>query len=1026
MAAGHGIRAQVLALTIGAVVAAAPASASDRHGTRVATGTVVRQTAAESMRGGRAEARGPHALPVRRGEPAKRQMTGAQRLSLGRSDGPRTSFGSTFNFAGPSLGADSTAFPPDTQGAVGPSQFLVTINGRFRSYSKATGLPDGALDQDPDAFFAGQLSTPPPGGFVFSSDPHVRYDRLSQHWFIVMIDAPLDASLNATKANRILVAYSDGPTLSPSTVWTKFFVQVSGTFADYPTLGVDANALYVGTNNFAITSPFGFQSTSGYVLSKSSVLGGGTPVVTTFTFATGTGSGPFTPQGADNPDPGATQGYFVGVDNAVFSQLDVIRISSPGGSAPTASSSIAVGVPTTRFPINVPHLGNTGGLLDALDDRLFAASIRNNRLWTAHNIQVNSSGNASASGNRDGSRWYELNVTPATPSVVQSGTVFDSSATNPLSYWIPTVAVSGQGHMAIGGSVAGAARHADAWFSGRLSADTLGATDAPTLYTASPFAYNPPADTGSPRRWGDYSAVSLDPVDDMTMWTIQEYASATNTWATRIARLRAPGPAIPASVSPRPQTGQASASVTLTGTTTGGRGFFDPGPGFNRPGLTAGCGVDVTSVTVNSPSQASLMLDTTAATNAPCSLTFTNPDGQSATASVNLLERAPTAVDDTRSAAQDSVLNGSSVLANDSDPDGDALTAAKASDPSHGTVSVNANGTFTYTPAAGYTGPDSFTYTASDGTLQDTGTVSITVTAVTNHPPVAVDDAYSVPQDSVLNGSSVLANDSDPDGDALTAAKASDPSHGTVSVNANGTFTYTPAAGYTGPDSFTYTASDAALQDTGTVSITVTAVNHAPVTVGDAYSDAQDTVLSGTSVLANDSDPDGDPLTAAKASDPSHGAVTMNADGTFTYTPVAGYSGPDGFTYTASDGTLQTIGTVSIAVTPVAQQQQPPITQQPLPDMSTPGAQQPQITKLTIRLKQLKKRHGKRRLQASGAGPAGAAVRVALRRNGKWIGLRTVKATNGRWRVVFRFKRRGRYRVVATSGQQRASANKRI
>jgi VCBS repeat-containing protein len=1006
IAAGHGIRVPLVALTIGAVVAAAPASAADRHGTRVATGPVVRQTAAESMRGGRAEARGPHALPARRGEPAKRQRTGAQRLSLGRSAGPRTSFGSTFSFAGPSLGSDTTAFPPDTQGAVGPSQFLVTINGRFRSYSKATGLPDGALDQDSDAFFAGQLSTPPPGGFVFSSDPHVRYDRLSQHWFIVMIDAPLDASLNATKANRILVAYSDGPTLSPSTVWTKFFVQVSGTFADYPTLGVDANALYVGTNNFSITSPFGFQSTSGYVLSKSSVLGG-TPIVTSFAFATGTGAGPFTPQGADNPDPGATQGYYVGVDNAAFSQLDVIRISSPGGSTPTASGSIAVSVPTTRFPISVPHQGNTGGLLDALDDRLFAASIRNNRLWTAHNIEVNSSGNASASGNRDGSRWYELNVTPATPTVVQSGTVFDSSATNPLSYWIPTVAVSGQGHMAVGGSVAGAGHHADAWFSGRLSGDTLGTTDAPTLYTASPFAYNPPADTGSPRRWGDYSAVSLDPVDDMTMWTIQEYTSATNTWGTRIARLRAPGPAIPASASPRALTGQASVGVTLTGATTGGRGFFDPGAGFTRPDVTAGCGVDVTAVTVNSPNQATLTLDTTAATNAPCSITFTNPDGQAASASVNVLERAPTAVDDTGSVAQDSVLNGASVLSNDGDPDGDALTAARASDPSHGTVSVNADGTFTYTPAAGYTGPDSFTYTASDGTLQDTGTVSITVTAVTNHPPVAVDDAYSVPQDSVLNGSSVLANDSDPDSDPLTAAKASNPSHGTVTMNADGTFTYTPAAGYSGPDSFTYTASDGTLQDTGTVSITVSAAtDHAPVAVGDAYSVAQGTVLSGSSVLANDSDPDGDPLTAAKASDPSHGAVTMNADGTFTYMPAAGYSGPDGFTYTASDGTLPATGTVAIAVTPVLQP--------------------PPITKLTLKLKQLKKRQGKRRLQASGAGPAGAAVRVALRRNGKWIGLRTVKVSNGSWRVVFRFKRHGRYRVVATSGQQRASANKRI
>jgi VCBS repeat-containing protein len=165
-------------------------------------------------------------------------------------------------------------------------------------------------------------------------------------------------------------------------------------------------------------------------------------------------------------------------------------------------------------------------------------------------------------------------------------------------------------------------------------------------------------------------------------------------------------------------------------------------------------------------------------------------------------------------------------------------------------------------------------------------------------------------------------------------------------------------------------------------------------------------VLSGSSVLANDSDPDGDALTAAKASDPSHGAVTMNADGTFTYMPTAGYSGPDAFTYTASDGKLHATATVAIAVTPVMQA--------------------PPTTKLTLKLKQLKKRQGKRRLQASGAGPAGAVVRVALRRNGKWIGLHTVKVSNGRWRVVFRFKRHGRYRVVATSGQQRASANKRI
>src|SRR5436190_13471085 len=310
IAARNRIPVQLAAVTIAAGLCAAPAAAAGRPGTRAATGPVVRETAAAIMRDSRIAPHRPRVLPARRGEPVKRAATGAASVPVpGRSDGPRTSFASAFNFAGPSLGGDSTAFPPDTQGAVGPSQFLVTINGRFRSYDKTTGLADGALNADPDAFFAGQLSTPPAGGFVFSSDPHVRYDRLSQRWFIVMIDAPLDASLHASKANRILVAYSDGPTLSPATVWSKFFVQVSGAFADYPTLGVDAHALYVGTNNFSTTSPFGFSSTSGYVLSKSSVLAA-SPVVTSFALATGTGSGPFTPQGADNPDPGAAQGYF--------------------------------------------------------------------------------------------------------------------------------------------------------------------------------------------------------------------------------------------------------------------------------------------------------------------------------------------------------------------------------------------------------------------------------------------------------------------------------------------------------------------------------------------------------------------------------------------------------------------------------------------------------------------------------------------------------------------------------------------
>ena len=115
-----------------------------------------------------------------------------------------------------------------------------------------------------------------------------------------------------------------------------------------------------------------------------------------------------------------------------------------------------IAVPTTistSQPVKVPHLGNTGGIngrLDGLDDRLFAAHMRNGRLWTAHNIAVNNTGwrSTSSSNNRNASRWYELQDLAGTPTVLQAGTLFDNNATNDVnqrSYWIPSIMVSGQG-----------------------------------------------------------------------------------------------------------------------------------------------------------------------------------------------------------------------------------------------------------------------------------------------------------------------------------------------------------------------------------------------------------------------------------------------------------------------------------------------------------------------------------------------------------------------------------------------------
>src|SRR5439155_897638 len=173
------------------------------------------------------------------------------------------------------------------------------------------------------------------------------------------------------------------------------------------------------------------------------------------------------------------------------------------------------------------------------------------------------------------------------------------------------------------------------------------------------------------------------------------------------------------------------------------------------------------------------------------------------------------------------------VLANDSDVDGDALSAVLVSNPTHGTLTLNGDGSFTYMPALNFNGIDSFTYKASDGQAQSgVATVTITVTPVNDAPVAANDDSYTTPEDTLLTVSApgVLANASDVAGDPRTAVLVSSPAHGTLNLNSDGSFSYVPAANYNGPDSFTYKANGGQAESgIATVSITITDVNDAPV-----------------------------------------------------------------------------------------------------------------------------------------------------------------------------------------------------
>ncbi|MBK8386168.1 MAG: tandem-95 repeat protein [Candidatus Accumulibacter sp.] len=232
---------------------------------------------------------------------------------------------------------------------------------------------------------------------------------------------------------------------------------------------------------------------------------------------------------------------------------------------------------------------------------------------------------------------------------------------------------------------------------------------------------------------------------------------------------------------------------------------------------------------------------------------------------------------------------------------------------------VNADGSFTYTPDADYHGPDSFTYTLTDAD----GDVSTATALLTVNPiddlPVAVDDTFLTDEDSALTGQTLAPNDT-PSGDGgNTWALATGPSHGSVVVNADGSFTYTPDADYHGPDSFTYTLTDADGDvSTATALLTVNPIDDLPVAVDDTFLTDEDSALTGQTLAPNDT-PSGDGgNTWALATGPSHGSVVVNADGSFTYTPDADYHGPDSFTYTLTDadGDVST-ATALLTVNPI-------------------------------------------------------------------------------------------------------------
>jgi hypothetical protein len=558
--------------------------------------------------------------------PTPRVMTGLTypdpRVPTDISDGGGQalfSIGTTF------LGAadTNTTIPPDTHGAVGPTQVAICTNDRVRFMNKDGS--SGPLNVSLNTFFASVASN------VF--DPRAKYDRLAGRWYVVAV------AQGGSESSCIVFAVSSGATISSAASFTFYKIDNPATlWFDYPVIGMDEDAVYVTTNNFTISGN-SFSGADVYSIRKSTLPGAFNYV----RMAVASGNG-FTFAPADNdrvPNSAgilATGGWSSG-DNRY---LRFYTVNNPG----TGSDSLTIGnfVQVNGFGFEntgadkVPQKGSAQKFA-ANDSRLGGgAFMRRNpttgvwTFWTAHNALFNTAGAAANNGAMVGSRWYEFtDIDAATPTVRQQGTLLTTGDANGKHYWFPSIAANGQGHAVLGSSVSDTGTlFGSVNVAARLVSDSLGTLSFNQVGFAGLNTYYKTYG-GSKNRWGDYSEAAIDPADNQTMWVFQEYAdSGANTWAVRAVKLLAPPPAAISTLVPNTANPGDTLNITVTGTSSAGTAFYDPGTGFpNRLAASLGAGITVNSVTFTNGT--SITLNVTVAGGAAAgarTLTVTNPDGQ--------------------------------------------------------------------------------------------------------------------------------------------------------------------------------------------------------------------------------------------------------------------------------------------------------------------------------------------------------------------------------------------------------------
>lgn len=395
------------------------------------------------------------------------------------------------------LGDSNTSIPPDTHGAVGPNHIMTALNTQVRIQNKTGGTVSTV---SLNTFFATV------GGGSGTFDPRVLYDPYANRWICVAVDDAVSTT------SKVLIAVSQ--TSDPTGTWNFFGYDHDGTdveWADYPMVGFNKNWIAVSINDFTIATS-AFNGANCYVFDKAALYGG-TSTVTKIDFGTSVGN---VHQPVETYDNTTDTLYVIQRWNSASGQLRVYTITgTPALPTLTATSLFPSSTGWSTTAVNAPQNGGGAITITNNDTRLQRAILRNGSIWAAHTIFLTTPSRTSV-------QWWQFN--PTNGAVNQMGRIDDPSGTN--FYAFPSIAVNAANQALIGYSAFSATTFASAAYSYRGITDATTTTRDPLRYKNGLACYRKTFG-GATNRWGDYSNTVVDPVDDTTFWTIQEYAETS-------------------------------------------------------------------------------------------------------------------------------------------------------------------------------------------------------------------------------------------------------------------------------------------------------------------------------------------------------------------------------------------------------------------------------------------------------------------------------------------------------------------